>query len=112
MGQTEASQAPEGQGGGGEEGFDEEVEAFQESGRVFLIIGIYPVMDISRGRAVRVVSSLKLVKNFHTPSQGAPPPSPWPSPPLTMRVRWSLTLNLEPGTYFLIVSPDSSLNSK
>ena len=57
MGQTEASQAPEGQGGGGEEGFDEEVEAFQESGRVFIIIGIYPVIDISRGRAARCALS-------------------------------------------------------
>ena len=34
--------------------------------------------------AVLLVSSLKLVKNFHTPPPGAPPPSPWPSPPLVV----------------------------
>ena len=46
-------------------------------------------------RAVLLVSSLKLVKNFHTPPPGAPPPSPWPSPPLTTRAWWSLTPGLE-----------------
>ena len=44
--------------------------------------------------AVLLVSSLKLVKNFHTPPPGAPPPSPWPSPPLTTRAWWSLTSRL------------------
>ena len=44
--------------------------------------------------AVLLVSSLKLVKNFPTPPPGAPPPSSWPSPPLTTRAWWSLTSRL------------------